>query len=124
MINPSSYRQKLRYTRCKRPCAHLAATHIFRSHYGFWEVVTIDIETSFDADWILVSVDHHRPSSIPATIAIDKNTFSGIVEQDPRPPEVILRLIAHRTLKRMPLPNGTDGRFVITPFNVSLVWPR
>lgn len=106
-----------------RARAH-AATHIFRSNYGLWGVVTIDIETTFDADWIFVSVDRGQPSSIPATIAIDKHTFSGIVEHDPRPPEVILRLIAHRTLKRMPLPNGNDGRFVITPFNVSLVWPQ
>lgn len=57
-------------------------------------------------------------------VQINRAVLNLIMQEDPRPPELILDLIARRAFKRMPVPNGEDGSRLITPHNLELVWPK
>lgn len=79
-----------------------------------------------DDTWIVVSVPSpaaavHAPSRI---VAVDRQALARIMANDPRPPEFVLRLVAERAVRRMPVPNGTDGQRLITVHNLTLVWPE
>ncbi len=63
-------------------------------------------------------------TSSETIIAIDRDALEGILHEDPRPPEIVLDLIAGRAVKRMPVANGKDGIRLITSYNLSLVWPK
>lgn len=86
-------------------------------------VVAIRFDTSLDTEFIEIHVEKQgtHPELI---IVLDRQAFNSILQDDPRPPEVLLDLIAQRALKRMPVPNGDDNRRLITSYNLSLVWPR
>jgi Uma2 family endonuclease len=75
-----------------------------------------------DTQWIRVHVEGVTPDS--AMVAIDRKALESIIQHDPRPPEIILDVLCERAVKRMPIPNGPDGARLITPHNLSLVWPR
>ncbi len=57
-------------------------------------------------------------------VQIDREVLNVIMQEDPRPPELILEIIGQRAVKRMPVPNGEDGTRLITPHNLELVWPK
>jgi len=83
--------------------------------------VTIRVESSPDTEWVSITVqDRDRE---PATVAINRAALEAVVAEDPRPPELLLDLLARRAIKRMPVPNGGDVR-LITHYNLSLVWPE
>lgn len=71
-----------------------------------------------DAEWITVAVN------TDAVVAINREALQSILESDPRPPDLILNLLGKRAVKRMPVPNSTDGMRLITTYNLSLVWPK
>ncbi len=85
--------------------------------------VTIKVEpSSADTEWIMVTVDH--ADSEGAVVAINREALQSIIQNDPRPPELILDLLCERAVKRMPVPNSADGMRLITTYNLSLVWPK
>lgn len=73
-----------------------------------------------ESEFILVTV---APDSNPARVAVAREALSEVMQEDPRPPELLLELMAQRAVRRMPLPNDHDIRR-ITTFNLSLVWPK
>ncbi len=74
--------------------------------------------------WLSVPVHDDRAPSKQHRVQIDRDVLNSIMEEDPRPPELLLDLIARRAVKRMPVPNGDEGDRVITPHNLELVWPK
>ncbi|MDA8192870.1 MAG: hypothetical protein M0Z53_02555 [Thermaerobacter sp.] len=78
-----------------------------------------------DAQRILITVpDPGRPRGGELlAVGIARDALQQIMLNDPRPPEILLPLIAERAIRRMPVPNGTDGQRLITAYNLSLVWP-
>lgn len=75
-----------------------------------------------DTQWIRVNVEGVKQDG--AMVAIDRKALESIIQNDPRPPEIILDVLCERVIKRMPVPNGADGVRLITPHNLSLVWPH
>lgn len=75
-----------------------------------------------DTEWVMVNVEHGSESG--SVVAVNREALESIVQDDPRPPEMILDLLCERALKRMPVPNSVDGVRLITPYNLSLVWPK
>jgi len=59
-----------------------------------------------------------------AVVAVHREALESVLEEDPRPPEIILNLLCERALRRMPIPNSSDGVRLITEYNLSLVWPK
>lgn len=87
--------------------------------------MAITVDASSDIRWIRVVVpDSTHPEQPNTTIAIDREALDEIFQEDPRPPEVLLDLIAQRAVKRMPVANTPDGSRLITPYNIALVWPK
>lgn len=87
--------------------------------------MAITVDASSDVRWIRVVVpDSSHPEEPSTTIAIDREALDEIFQEDPRPPEVLLDLIAQRAIKRMPVANTADGARLITPYNIALVWPK
>jgi hypothetical protein len=78
--------------------------------------------TAADTEWITVTVEQADGES--AVVCVNRAALQGIVQQDPRPPEIILDALCERAVKRMPLPNSNDGVRLITSYNLSLVWPK
>ncbi len=78
--------------------------------------------TAPNDEWITVDVD--QASCGEAIVSVNREALKSIIEDDPRPPEVILDILCERALKRMPLPNSKDGIRLITPYNLGLVWPK
>lgn len=77
---------------------------------------------STDAEWITVSVE--QADGQKAVVSVNREALDRIVQQDPRPPEMILDTLCERAVKRMPVPNSHDGVRLITSYNLSLVWPK
>ncbi|MBX5466123.1 MAG: hypothetical protein K6U14_01330 [Firmicutes bacterium] len=74
---------------------------------------------------VTLAVDERHPEgSEPVTVAIERDALRRVLEEDPRPPELLLDLLAERAVRRMPLPNGEGNLRVITPHNLALVWPK
>ena len=73
-------------------------------------------------EWITVDVD--QPDYGEAIVSVNRDALESIIQDDSRPPEVILDILCERALKRMPLPNSKDGIRLITPYNLGLVWPK
>ncbi|MHB1612274.1 MAG: hypothetical protein ACYCT0_11370 [Sulfobacillus sp.] len=88
--------------------------------------MAIRVDASSDTRWIRITVhDSANPENTAnAIVAIDRDALEEILQADPRPPEVLLDLIAERAVRRMPVANGDDGIRLITSYNVSLVWPK
>lgn len=78
--------------------------------------------SSADTEWITVQVDQRHSEGV--LVAINREALDSIIQDDPRPPEIILNLLCERAVKRMPVPNSADGTRLITPYNLSLVWPK
>lgn len=86
-------------------------------------LVAIRIQpTTHDAEWITVNVDQadHEIS----VVCVHRDALESIVQTDPRPPEIILDILCERAIKRMPIPNSDEGMRLLTPYNLSLVWPK
>ncbi len=99
--------------------------------YSGWGIgVALRIDGSDGSDgssgpkWLSVPVRDDRAPSKQHRVQIDRDVLNSIMEEDPRPPELLLDLIARRAVKRMPVPNGNEGERVITPHNLELVWPK
>lgn len=73
---------------------------------------------------ITVSPDDPHADGGPVTVAVERDALSRVLQEDPRPPELLLQLIAERAARRMPVPNEGDALRVITPHNLALVWPK
>ena len=78
--------------------------------------------TATDAEWITVKVDEAGGKN--AVVSVNREALESIVQQDPRPPEIILDDLCQRAVKRMPGPNSSAGVRLITAYNLSLVWPK
>lgn len=78
--------------------------------------------TATDAEWIIVNVE--QTDGKGAVVSVNRDALQDIIQNDPRPPEIILSILCERALRRMPVPNSSDGARLITPYNVSLVWPK
>lgn len=78
--------------------------------------------TAPDSEWITVDVE--RADYGAAIVSVNRDALESIIQDDPRSPEVILDILCERALKRMPVPNSEDGIRLITPYNLSLVWPK
>jgi hypothetical protein len=85
--------------------------------------VAIRVGASTDAQWLCIPVQDERSPKQENRVQIDREVLNLIMQEDPRPPELILDLIVHRAVRRMPVPNGEDGMRMITPHNLELVWP-
>lgn len=87
--------------------------------------MAIRFDLTSDEQWVIVSVneDPFSTNKKPLVIGIEREAFDAILRDDPRPPEILLDLIAQRAIRRMPVPNSPDGRRLITPYNLSVVWP-
>ena len=88
--------------------------------------LAIRVDASSDTRWIQVVVQNsHSPETSSETVvAIDRDALEGVLHEDPRPPEILLDIIAERAVRRMPVANGKDGMRLITTYNLSLVWPK
>lgn len=84
--------------------------------------MTIKVQPSADTQWITVSIN--GADLTDTIVAIDRGALQTIIQEDPRPPELILDLLCERAVKRMPVPNGEHGVRLITAYNLSLVWPK
>lgn len=85
--------------------------------------MTIRVQSAVsDSQWIRVNVEDLKHTHV--TVAIDRSALESVIQTDPRPPEIILDVLCERAIKRMPVPNGADGVRLITPHNLSLVWPH
>lgn len=76
-----------------------------------------------EPQWIYFTVASANASGETAAIAVDRSALDQVMQDDPRPPEILLRVIGERATRRMPVANGSDGTRLITPYNLSLVWP-
>ncbi|MCY0897470.1 MAG: hypothetical protein OWU33_00805 [Firmicutes bacterium] len=79
------------------------------------------VQPSHDTEWVTVRVDGVDEAG--SIVAVNREVLASIVQSDPRPLEEILTVISQRAIKRMPVPNSENGVRLITPYNVSLVWP-
>ncbi len=90
-----------------------------------WRIyVALRVDKSNGPQWLSVPVSDDRTPKTQHLVQIDRDVLNLIMEEDPRPPEIILDLIARRALKRMPVPNTDEGDRIITPHNIELVWPK
>ncbi|MCY0878259.1 MAG: hypothetical protein OWU84_04905 [Firmicutes bacterium] len=83
--------------------------------------MSITVQPSNDTEWITVRVDGGQDSE--TIVAVNRAVLASIVQQESRPLEDILAVISQRAIQRMPVPNSADGMRLITPYNLSLVWP-
>lgn len=86
--------------------------------------MAIRVDVSADTQWLKVAVQDEKAAATEQWVQINRAVLNLIMQEDPRPPELILDLIARRAFKRMPVPNGEDGSRLITPHNLELVWPK
>ncbi len=86
--------------------------------------MAIRVDVSADTQWLKVAVQEEKAAATEQWVQINRAVLNLIMQEDPRPPELILDLIARRAFKRMPVPNGEDGSRLITPHNLELVWPK
>lgn len=85
-------------------------------------LVSIKVQSSTGTQWITIEVNQLNRQD--ALVAISRDALESIMQNDPRPPEVLLDLLCERVLKRMSVPNGPDGIRLITLYNLALVWPK
>ncbi|AUW95097.1 hypothetical protein BXT84_15000 [Sulfobacillus thermotolerans] len=85
--------------------------------------MAIRVNVSADTQWLRVAVQDPN-SGQEHWVQIDRAALNLIMQEDPRPPEIILDVVAERAMKRMPVANSEDGARVITPHNLELVWPK
>ena len=75
-----------------------------------------------DTEWVTVNVEPTDGEA--AVVSVYREALESIIQSDPRPPEIILDILCERAVKRMPLPNSSEGVRLITPYNLGLVWPK
>ncbi|OLZ11690.1 hypothetical protein [Sulfobacillus thermosulfidooxidans] len=86
--------------------------------------MALRVDKSQGSQWLSVPVPDDKQPRKQHRVQIDREVLNLIMQEDPRPPELILDLIARRAVKRMPVPNSEEGDRLITRHNLELVWPK